>query len=245
VPHVVRVLEIGGLDAPTPYIAMERLEGEDLAELLRRRRQLSIRATLGLVREVGSGLEAAHAAGIVHRDIKPRNLFLAESESTSRWKILDFGISKLAHQSGTLTRGDLLGTPAYMAPEQASGGPVTRLSDLYSLGVICYRTLTGRPAFSGIALPDTVYKVVHTMPPRPSTSSASLPPGIDDVLAVALAKDPADRFQTLGELVAALEIVEKGRFHPRLRERAHALLADHPWSDEAEPAEPSPSQSRG
>ncbi len=231
--NVVRVFEVGDLDAPTPYIAMERLRGMDLAEKLRGRRQLSLRRTLELARDVGRGLESARDAGIIHRDIKPRNLFHAQQgNGQRRWKILDFGVSKLAGSQHTVTRGGLVGTPGYMAPEQASGGEVTYRSDLYSLGVICYRALTGRPAFTGHAVADLVYKVAHKMPPRPSAANPMLDPALDDVLMIAIAKDPADRFANAFELVAALEDVARHKLDVALRARATRLSLKHPWGSE-------------
>jgi serine/threonine-protein kinase len=237
-PEVVRVLEVGGLEAPTPYIAMERLRGVDLAEVLRRRRQLTLRAVVVLARQAGRGLTAAHAVGVVHRDVKPRNLFRAELPGGKRtWKVLDFGVSKLAHTSDTLTGGALVGTPAFMAPEQALRGAVTPLSDLHALGVVCYRALTGRPPFAGLALPDTLYKVVHTMPPRPSAVVA-VPPAIDDVLMIALAKDPAARFQTATELADALAAAAVGKLGRALARRAAELEELHPWSLDAGAVDP-------
>jgi serine/threonine protein kinase len=231
VPNVVRVLEIGDLDALTPFIAMELLRGQDLAERLRKRRQLSLRRTLELVRDVVAGLKGAREAGIVHRDIKPRNLFHAEVDGDRRlWKILDFGVSKLLTAKATMTHGGIVGTPAYMAPEQATGGEVTHLTDLYALGVICYRVLTGRPAFTGTMLPDMIYKVVHQMPPRPSQANPALSVDVDDVLAIALAKSPSDRFESGAALVAALEDVIRERINPAMRERARELQRAYPWA---------------
>jgi serine/threonine-protein kinase len=228
-PHVVRVLEIGGLEAPLPYIAMELLQGDDLADLLRREGRFGIRGVLTLVREVGRGLEAARRAGIVHRDLKPRNLFHAETGGGTRlWKILDFGVSKLLGAEGTQSQGALIGTPAYMAPEQASGGVVDHRSDLHALGVIAYRALTGRPAFTGEALPETLYQIVHTMPPRPS-SLAHLSPAFDDVLLVAMAKDPAHRFDSGAELADALERASRGEETAEVDRRARRLASLHPW----------------
>jgi eukaryotic-like serine/threonine-protein kinase len=118
--YVTAVLEVGSTEGEVPYMAMERLAGHDLAYHLRRRRRLSLRKVIALVRQVGRGLEAAHRAGVVHRDIKPQNLFLAELPTgRAQWKILDFGVSRLAGGGGTLTRGHVVGTPGYMAPEQA------------------------------------------------------------------------------------------------------------------------------
>jgi serine/threonine protein kinase len=108
--------------------------------------------------------------------------------------------------------------------------------------VILYRSLTGRPAFAGVALPDMVYKVIHTMPPRPSATTPSLPPGIDDVLAVALAKDASQRFQSFDELVDAIVTVEQGRFDTAVRKRAMRLLEKHPWGADDAPESSAPSR---
>jgi serine/threonine-protein kinase len=230
-PNVVRMLEIGGLDAPVPYIAMERLRGEDLADYLRRHRHLTVKKTAGLARQLGRGLVAAKAAGIIHRDLKPRNVFYAEEGVTKRvWKILDFGVSKLegGGGEGTQTKDMLIGTPQYMAPEQATGGEVSYRTDLYALGVICYRALTGRPAFGGEQTAETLYQVVYQMPPRPSEVSR-VPPEVDHVLMVAMAKDAAARFDSGEEIAAALEAAAKGVLAPELRARAEKLAEKHPW----------------
>jgi serine/threonine-protein kinase len=235
VPNVVRVLEIGGLDAPVPYIAMERLRGEDLADYLRRHRSLTLRKTVALVRQIGKGLLAAKAAGIVHRDLKPRNVFYAEEGLTKRvWKILDFGVSKLADGGGegTQTKDMLVGTPQYMAPEQATGGQVSHRTDIYALGVIAYRALTGRPAFTGEQTAETLYQVVYQMPPRPS-EIARLPKDVDLALMIAMAKDAAMRFDSGDELAAALEASGKGALSAELRARAEKLHEKHPWGKPA------------
>jgi serine/threonine-protein kinase len=233
VPNVVRVLEIGGLDAPVPYIAMERLRGEDLADYLRRHRQLTLKKTVALVRQIGRGLQAARAAGIVHRDLKPRNVFWAEEGVTKHvWKILDFGVSKLADGGGegTQTKDMLIGTPQYMAPEQATGGEVTYRTDIYALGVIAYRALTGRPAFTGEQTAETLYQVVYQMPARPS-EIARVAEQVDHVLMIALAKDAAARFDSGEELAAALEAAAKGVLPDALRARAARLSEKHGWGN--------------
>ncbi len=231
VPNVVKVLEVGGLEAPMPYIAMERLEGEDLADHLLHQGQLSPRKVITLVREVGSGLEAARAAGIVHRDLKPRNVFLAkQSAGTRAWKILDFGVSKLVDVEGTQTHDRVVGTPGYMAPEQARGEEVSYKSDLYALGVIAYRALTGRPAFSGEAIGDVLHKVLHSMPPRPS-ALVDVHREVDAVLALAMAKDPRDRPESGAELADQLQAAVEGKLDPKVASRAQRLLDEHPWSE--------------
>jgi hypothetical protein len=230
-PNVVEVLEVGGTEAAMPYIAMELLEGSDLADLLRKHRRLSMHRVLQLSDEVARGLEAARAEGIVHRDLKPRNLFLVDRKDRKPvWKILDFGVSKLVDTQGTLTRDHLVGTPSYMAPEQASGGKVDHRADLYALGVICYRSLTGRPAFPGDGIPDILYKVLHTMPPRPS-ELVRVSGDVDLVLAVAMAKRPEDRFETALELAQALRLAHEGRLPRETRERGMAAEDASPWGE--------------
>ncbi len=233
VANVVRVLEIGGPDAAFPYLAMERLNGEDLADHLRRHRRLALPKVVQLVRDVGRGLEAARTAGIVHRDLKPRNIFLAEVPSPVAsprriWKILDFGVSKLMNGEGTQTKDQIVGTPSYMAPEQASGGEVNHRTDLYALGVIAYRALTGRPAFTGDHTAETLYQVVYQMPPRPS-EVARLPADVDLVLAIAMAKRSPERFASAAELADALQAASRGALDPELRVRGERLAIKQPW----------------
>ncbi len=228
-PHVVRVLEVGYTEGEVPYLAMERLRGRDLAHHLRKHRRLSVNKAVTLVREIGAGLEAARAAGIVHRDIKPQNLFLAQVGNRSAWKILDFGVSKLADHSGTLTKGHVVGTPTYMAPEQAQGGDVDYRADVYGLGAIAFRALTGHPPYSGKDLPTTLYEVVYSMPPRPSALHDSLTEEIDLVLAIALAKKPEDRFASGAELADALAAAADSKLDPEVAARAKALLAQLDW----------------
>jgi len=226
VPNVVRVVEVGDLTSPLPYIAMERLVGEDLADYLRRHGRMSFEQVVTLVREVGAGLEAARAAGIVHRDLKPRNIFL---EQYGGAKILDFGVSKLANTERTLTQDRVVGTPGYMAPEQAMGKEVTHSADLFSLGVIAYRALTGRPAFAGDHVGEIFYKLTKAMPPRPS-EIVRVNPQVDLVIAIAIAKNMGDRFDSGCEFANALEAARAGRLSRGLVVHAQQLLADLPWS---------------
>jgi hypothetical protein len=228
VPNVVSVLEIGDLSGPMPFIAMELLEGEDLADHLRRHGQLSPRKISKLVHQIGEGLAAAHAAGIVHRDLKPTNVFLAKTESGDVWKILDFGVSKLINAEESMTVDQVIGTPEYMAPEQALGKPVTGRADLFALGVIIYRALTGQRAFGGGNITETLYQVTLTMPPRP-TALVSAHEDVDALLCIAMAKSPDDRFDTAQELADAFDAAVKGELDPALRAKAARLLATNAW----------------
>ena len=222
--NVVRVLDVSTPDETVPWLAMERLTGQDLADHLREHKRLGLKGAVTMLRQVGQGLDAARGAGVVHRDLKPRNLFLAGGQV---WKILDFGVARIAGEE-TLTKDQIIGTPNYMAPEQANGAAVTHRTDLFALGVIAYRVLTGRPAFEGEAMAEILYKVVHAMPPAPTTV-ASLPAAMDLVLAVAMAKDPGDRFDSGAELAHAVEDAARGRLDKALQGRAERLLARLPW----------------
>ncbi len=203
--HVVSVLEVGA--APVPYLAMERLHGQDLAAILRERRTLAPDALLAMVDDVARGLEAARRAGIVHRDIKPSNLF--EERTSGRWKILDFGVSRLSAGGGTLTGDHIVGTPAYMAPEQVTGEPVTHATDVYGLAAVVYRCLTGRPPHSADNINELLYRVAHTRPRAPS-SLARVSPAVDGVLGVGLARRAEDRYPSTEAFAAALRAALRG-----------------------------------
>ena len=226
-PHVVRVLEVGTTSGTVPFLAMERLRGHDLAHQLRRARKLQLGAARQVAEQVAVGLEAARAAGIVHRDLKPHNVFLAEEGGARRWKILDFGVSK-SGGSGTLTKGHVIGTPAYMAPEQARGEDVDHRADVYSLAAILYRSITGHPAFTGKDVPSTLYDVVYRVPTQPSIL-AGVPADVDRVLAIGLAKDPADRFATAAELARWFAAAVEDGLGPDERRRADEVIAKYPW----------------
>jgi len=221
-PYVVKLLEAA--DRDPPYLAMERLHGQTLAERLRRDGRLAPPALAELVRQVGAGLDAASRAGIIHRDIKPQNLF-----HDRVWKILDFGVATLCEEnSGTLTQGGIIGTPSYMAPEQAQGKRLDGRADLYALAAVSYRCVTGRHPFSGADTPALLYAVVHKMPARPG-DAVELPADVDRWFALALAKSPGDRFATGGELASALEAALAGALDPALRKHAEVLLRKLAW----------------
>ena len=157
----------------------------------------------------------------MHRDLKPQNLFFTDD---GVWKLLDFGVALLANSTGTLTRGDAIGTPAYMAPEQARGEPVDHRADVYALGAVLYRCLTGQPAFAGGDTPALLYAVVHQSPVRPSALQP-VPAAIEQVLALAMAKAREDRLQTAAELVAAFIAARDGALAAVLEARGARLAA--------------------
>ncbi|HEV7555101.1 MAG TPA: serine/threonine-protein kinase, partial [Kofleriaceae bacterium] len=222
--HVVRVLECSVDDGAVPFIAMERLHGQTLAEMLRRDGRLTPESVLQLCTQVGEGIDAASAVNIVHRDLKPQNLFL----DGTGWKILDFGVATLGDDTGTLTAGGVVGTPSYMAPEQARGNRVDGRADVYAIAAVAYRCLTGRHPFTGPDTPALLYAVVHRMPARPS-ELAPLDPDIDRWVALALAKSPDDRFASGAELSQALAQAIGGTLDGKLRRRADALVRRRGW----------------
>ena len=233
-PGLVGVFEIGTFEAAggtVPYLVMELLDGHDLGWFLRKTRQLELREVVAMGTQVAIGLRDAHAAGIVHRDIKPQNVFRHEANGAATWKVLDFGVSKLQDSQGTLTQNQVVGTPSYMSPEQARGLVVDARSDLFSLGAVLYRALTGQPAFRGADTPTILFDVVYRNPKRPSELAPSLPPDLDLVLAIAVAKRPADRFASATELADALQAGATGQLPRALRERAAAILGDLPWGE--------------
>jgi len=225
-PHVVRVLGASTPEDPIPFLAMERLHGQTLGELVRKGPVTGVLLRT-LVEQVGGVLERARAAGIVHRDLKPHNIFLSSDHS---WKVLDFGVASLGDSTGTLTRGGVIGTPTYMAPEQARGDHVDHAADVYALGAIIYRCLTGRVPFSARDTPALLYAVVHAMPVKPSAISATTPHE-EAFLAIAMAKAKSDRFATAGELAAYFATASTGALPDALVRRARSLVREHPWAE--------------
>lgn len=229
-PHIVKILDTGTASDGSPYIAMELLEGNDLASVLRDAGACSLDEVSTLVGDVCRALTVAHEAGIVHRDIKPQNLFQTTS---GVWKVLDFGISKAANLAVTMTHQNVVGTPGYMSPEQASSRSVDPRSDVFSFGAVIYRALTGKPAFSGASIPVVIHSVITDMPQRP-TSLVSASPDVDLVLALALAKDREQRFATAADLADAFARAVHGQLDHASRTRARAVLKERPWRISAE-----------
>lgn len=233
-PALVSVFEVGALDGAVPYLVMELLHGHDLAWHLRKTGPLDLRRSIAMCTQVAAGLRDAHAAGIVHRDIKPQNLFLHEpGGAPASWKILDFGVSRLEGGGNTLTQNLLVGTPAYMAPEQARGRVADARSDLFALGAVLYRALTGQPPFRGDDTPAILFEVVYRGPRRPTELAPGLPRDIDLFLAIALAKRPEQRFASATELAEALASIAGKGLSPELRARGEIQLLDLPWGGRA------------
>jgi eukaryotic-like serine/threonine-protein kinase len=226
-PGLVRVLQSGTFEDGSPYLVMELLRGHDLAWILRKSRRLDIERVVELCDQIATGLDAAHEAGIVHRDIKPQNLFFHQPDRA--WKILDFGVSKLAGSRGTLTHDGVVGTPAYMSPEQARSESIDARSDVFSLGSVLYRALTGQPPFAGKDSPKIMFDVVFKAPAQPSQVAPHLSAQIDAVLAIAMAKRSEDRFDSAGELADALRDAVAGSLDETYVDRARILVSELPW----------------
>jgi eukaryotic-like serine/threonine-protein kinase len=202
--HIVQVHDYG-VDGGSPYIVMELLEGEDLEARLCRDGRLTTAAALALLRQIATGLEGANAEGVVHRDLKPANIFISRREPTESVKLLDFGVVRILSEAADDEQGGscLVGTPSYMSPEQVRGAVPHHPSDLWSLGVIVYRMLTGRLPFSGSSLAELIVSICTDPVPPPSRLVPGLLPGFDAFFERALAKDQAQRFQAAHEFVAA------------------------------------------
>ncbi len=229
-PHVTRVIAVGRLSDGAPFLSMELLRGRDLATRLRQEGKLAMPEVVRLAQHMAAALECAHAAGVVHRDLKPLNVYEAEQpEGGTLFKVLDFGISKLESSTGTLTQHGVIGTPGYMSPEQARGAEVDHRSDVFSMGVVLYRAASGQPAFTGDSTPQILFDIVYKNPTRPSLVARELPRDVDYVLALALAKDPKQRIQSARELASAIADAAHGQLSSELRSRGHACLRKHPW----------------
>jgi len=205
-PNVVEVTDFGLLTTGQPYLVMERLTGLDLARRLEVDRVLQPVVVLRIAREIARALEAAHAEGIVHNDLKPENVVLLEgsTDEAPRLKVIDFGASSLAERQED-ERGVLYGTPEYVAPERARGAPADGRADLYSLGVILYEMLTGGFPISGATPGETLLAQLTSTPPAPASPLGPLPLGVTQLVGRALRKSPDERQQSASELLAEVE----------------------------------------
>ncbi len=218
--NIVSIYDRGEAEG-TYYIAMEFLDGRSLKELIVTRGPAPISIAIDYARQILAGLRFAHRHGIVHRDIKPHNVII---DAEGRAKVTDFGIAR-AGASQMTEAGSIIGTAQYLSPEQARGTQVDQTSDLYSLGIVLYELLTGTVPFTGDTPVEIAMKHLSAVPERPSAKRPEVPHDLDMVVLRALAKDPADRYQSAEEMDADLERVARGlRVSPETEEAATTVL---------------------
>ena len=202
-PNVVSVFDTGE-DGGRPFIVMECVDGENVAEILRRRGRLPVDEALALARQAAAGLTHAHAAGLVHRDVKPQNLLVAADGTL---KVADFGIARAAELTALTEQGTVLGTAAYLAPEQASGEPVTPATDVYALGAVVYELLAGRTPHRVESLGDLARVGRDEVTPL-RTLRPEVPPAVEQAVARALSPRAEDRQQDAAAFAAELDATE-------------------------------------
>jgi serine/threonine-protein kinase len=213
--NVLRTHDFGEADG-TPYISMEYLEGVTLKDLIASKGALPIGVGLRIAKQMCQGLEAAHAQGVVHRDIKPQNMLILPE--TGDLKIMDFGIARVSEMkagtaagaSGLTTAGTVMGTPDYIPPEQAQGSPADFRSDIYSLSVVLYEVFTGRLPFTADTIMKVVLAHIRNPPPPPRTVNDHIPAELEAVILRGLKKEPAERYQAVEELARDLDEVSSG-----------------------------------
>lgn len=238
-PGIVPVFDVGEHEG-VPYLVMEYVNGRTLADAMRKGERISLGRLCEIGEQIADALGYAHRNGVIHRDIKPANILLTSRETYGheRPRITDFGVAKLAAGEITTT-GQLLGTPAFMPPEQFTGAPIDGRTDLFSLGVILYWMATGDQPFPGETMTTVSYKIVHTEPIPPGKLNPAIPPALDRAILKCLAKNPADRYQTGEELAQALAEVRTGAKAPGMQTVIPLVAGDVGGSEETVDASPS------
>src|ERR1700733_5566111 len=203
-PGIVPVFDVGEHEG-LPYLVMEFISGRTLADSVKAKERLTLERVCEIGQQIAEALGYAHQHGVIHRDIKPANILLTSLETykIERPKITDFGVAKLAAGQITLT-GQMIGTPAFMPPEQFTGAPIDGRADLFSLGVILYWMATGEQPFPGETMTAVSYKVVHTEAVPPRKLNPAIPAKLEAIILKCLAKSPAGRYQTGEELAQEL-----------------------------------------
>jgi serine/threonine protein kinase len=236
-PGVVALFDSGELEDESAFLVMEMLTGRDLGCQIKAHGRGTPAQVAELVRQGCAALRAAHRAGVVHRDVKPENIFLVEVPGGFRVKILDFGLAKSTTLEQGLTQvGMVMGTPAYMSPEQVQGEDVDARTDVYSFAAVCYEALTGVKAVSSTDLGQVLISVLNTVPPPPSSLVPGLPPEVDAAFESALAKDRARRLK---------EIELWGSSFVDSLERVPADPATRGWPGALKPPAPAGDTTRG
>jgi serine/threonine-protein kinase len=207
-PNIVTIYDVGRTDE-VAYMAMEFLNGRELKDVLAAGTRLDVETTVELMLQVADGLAYAHEHGIVHRDIKPSNIMIINLPNGVLAKITDFGIARMPGSAVKTMTGVVMGSPRYMSPEQVVGKAIDHRSDIFSLGVVLYETLTGKPPFDGETLTGIMYATTNTHPAPPSTHNPASPRMLDLILEKALAKDLDRRYQSIRELCNDLRDVRR------------------------------------
>jgi serine/threonine-protein kinase len=207
-PNIVSIYDRGEAEG-TYYIAMEYLEGRSLKDRIVAEGPLPIEAAIDATRQILHALGFAHRGGVIHRDVKPHNVLLSPDGAEQRYKVTDFGISRTSASQMT-EAGSIVGTAQYLSPEQARGAPVDQRSDIYSVGIVLYELLTGRLPFTGETPLEIAMKHLSEIPKPPSAVRPEVPPDLDMVVLRALAKDPAERFESAEEMDNELARVAAG-----------------------------------
>ncbi|OOK74207.1 lipopolysaccharide kinase family protein [Mycobacterium kansasii] len=197
-PHVVPIHDYGEIDGQL-YVDMRLIDGKDLAAILKRYGPLTPPRAVAVVRQIGSALDAAHAAGVTHRDVKPENILVSGDDFAY---LVDFGIASATSDEKLTQLGSTVGTLYYMAPERFANTEVTYRADIYALACVLYECLTGSPPYRGDQLSVMGAHLSQAIP-RPSAARPGIPAAFDQVIARGMAKDPADRYATCGDLSAA------------------------------------------
>src|SRR5687767_3093376 len=215
-PHICTIYEVDEHEG-SPFLAMELLEGRTLDRRIDGR-PLEVGLLLKLARQIADGLDAAHARGVLHRDVKPANIFVTDRDQA---KLLDFGLAKLTHESSSITQqptavlttraGTAMGTVAYMSPEQARGEDLDVRSDVFSFGVVLYEMATGQQTFQGSTTALVFDAILNRDPRAPIELNANVPPALERIIARSLDKDRATRYQTIAGMRDDLDLVARER----------------------------------
>jgi serine/threonine-protein kinase len=253
-PNVIEIVDFGRTPSGSPFLVMELLKGESLDHLLKRDGPMRWERAKAIGLQLIAALSAAHSAGVLHRDVKPGNVWIRPTASGERCKLLDFGISQvhaLGNEEKAVTQaGTLIGTPAYMSPEQIHGNTADPRSDIYSVGAVLHAMLAGEGPYDGSTTAETLYRQLfeEPIPLRSTAQGPEIPPSFEAVVLRCLRKHPELRFPTMLDLKAALEGVDKGarltvvpsevlpQPAPELRQRYQTQWAVQPGVPAVEPA---------